>query len=147
MKAERLAAIWSHLVRVWVRVRVRVRVNPNPNPNQVHGGAALHGRLRFRAPPGATLVVRGPLVLRGPLRARLAPPSGAAVALGDCWLAEGVLRCGLLPLAPLPPSSQPMEAEGAAGSGGEAGALEAAEAVAGAFCELHGASAADEVRP
>ena len=112
----------------------------------MHGGAALHGRLRFRAPPGATLVVRGPLVLHGPLRARLAPPSGAAVVLGDCWLAEGVLRCGLLPLAPLPPSSQPMEAGGAAGSGGEAGALEAAEALAGAFCELHGASAADEVR-
>ena len=104
--------------------------------------------------------MRGPLLLRGPLRARLAPPSGGDVALADSWLAEGVLRCGLLSLAPPPPPPPPQPTEAGREAGGEAAlagreaggeaALAGREAggegaLAGAFCELHGASAVDEV--
>lgn len=107
---------------------------------KVQGGAALRGTLRFRAPPGVTLVVRGPLTLHGPLRARVCGAAAANEAIGDCWLTEGVLRCGLRRLD----DDDEEGGEGGGGGGSEAAAA-ADSALGAAFCELHGATAEDEV--
>jgi len=120
---------------------------------KVQGGAALRGTIRFRAPPGVTLCVRGPLSLHGPLRVRLCGAGAEHDAIGDCWLTEGVLRCGLRRLADDDEGGGEGGEGGADGAGGGGGGGEAAAAAAaadaalgGAFCELHGATAEDEVQ-
>ena len=130
-----------HASRCRVRVRVREEIGqarparpgqarpgqgqasqPGPTLTQLTRCTAAQrctaGFVSARRP--ARLSWCGPPGLRGLLRARLAPPSGAAVVLGDCWLAEGAALWPP-PLAPLPPS-QTLEA-GGGGVGGEAGAL------------------------
>jgi hypothetical protein len=113
------------------------------------------GTLRLRAPPGLTMVVRGPLSLKGPLTAHVAPSGG--VGAGDEWLAEGVLRCAL--------AARADGGEGGGQGGGEGDAAGSAVDVSdrppptpgslspptagvimGTYCELHGASASDEVQ-
>lgn len=98
---------------------------------KLHGPTVLKGSVRLRSPPGLTLVVRGPLSLSGPLTARVGPAPGASTA--DQWLAEGVLRCGLAPVE--------VRTEGVSAHSGDG-----TDAVQCAFCELHGAEAAEEVK-
>jgi hypothetical protein len=138
---------------------------------KLHGAGAMCGTLRLRAPPGLTMVVRGPLSLKGPLTAHVASSGG--VGAGDEWLAEGVLRCALAARADGGEGGGQGGGEGGGQGGGEGGGQGGGEGdaagsavdvsdrppptpgslspptagvIMGTYCELHGASASDEVQ-
>ena len=107
---------------------------------KLHGPVMVRGEMRLRSPPGLTLLLRGPLTLTGPLQAHVARAAG--VGGGDEWLTEGVLRCALCANEE---SAAVGEATPEANEATAAAAAATMEALRGAFCELHGASAAEEI--
>lgn len=111
---------------------------------KVHGPAALTGSARLRSPPGLTLVIRGPITLAGPLKAHVAPRGG--LGAGDEWLAEGILRCTLSARASGVSATSGSESVAQDISDGATATAAAGDAVSSAFCELHGATASDEVQ-